>query len=231
MFVRILKGILLGAVQGLTEFLPVSSSGHLLLLERLGVTPPNMLLNLTLHLATLAAVCIVMRRDVWHWIRHPLDAKARWLYLSCIPTAALAVVLSLFAKEWLSGRYLAVGFLLTSCLLVWAGHIQKTAKPLTPFNALAVGVVHGLATLPGLSRSGATVSAMRLAGINENQAISLSFLLAIPVTVGGIAWELLSHGSTELDIPLTVSAALSAFVFGLLSLKAMLRELDAPASR
>ena len=223
MWLRILKGVLLGLVQGLTEFLPVSSSGHLLLLERMGVAAPSLFLNLTLHLSTLLAVCIVMRREVWDWVRHPISKQARWLYLSCLPTAAIAVLLTRFAEDWIDGRYLAVGFLATSCLLLLSGRLPNRNKPLAVPNALWVGVVHGLAVLPGVSRSGATVSAMRYAGIDPQKGVTLSFLLAIPVTVGGMVWQLVSDGVADIDVPLCVAACVAAFLSGLVSLRLMLR--------
>ena len=228
MWLRIVKGILLGLVQGLTEFLPVSSSGHLLLLERLGVAPPDLTLNLLLHLATLVAVCVVMRREVWHWVRHPLDKQARWLYLSCVPTAGLAAALMLWAPDWLVGQYLSLGFLATSCLLLWAGCIARSRRDLRPANALWVGLVHGLATLPGVSRSGATVAAMRLAGIEDRRAVCLSFLLAIPVTVGGLVWQLVHDGVGHLDLPFALAACVAALGSGLVALRVMLRNF-APA--
>ena len=227
MWIRIVKGILLGLVQGLTEFLPVSSSGHLLLLERMGVAPPDLTLNLLLHLSTLASVCVVMRREVWHWVRHPLDKQARWLYCSCLPTAVLAAALMLWAPDWLVGRYLSLGFLATSCLLLWAGNIQRKTRGLTVPNALWVGLVHGLATLPGVSRSGATVAAMRVAGIEDNRAVCLSFLLAIPVTVGGLVWQLVHDGVGGLDWPFALSACTAALLSGLAALKVMLRNFAA----
>lgn len=223
MWMDILKGILLGLVQGLTEFLPVSSSGHLLLLERMGVTAPSLLLNLLTHVATLLSVLILMRKDVILWVRHPLSRRAGWLYLTCIPTALIAASLMYFAKDVLTGKYLSLGFLATSCLLFWGASIRPRHRPLTPVNALLTGVVHGVAALPGLSRSGATVSAMRLMGIDGDEAVRLSFLMSIPVIIGGAVVECIGADWGAVNVPLTVAAALSSFVFGLVGLRVMLR--------
>lgn len=219
----ILRGVLLGAVQGLTEFLPVSSSGHLLLLERLGVAAPSILLNVLVHGATLVAVVIVMRRDVVDWLRHPWDKRARWLYAVCLPTALIAWLISHYAAGWIGGDYLPIGFLATSCLLFWSGSLPDGNRPLTYPNALWTGVVHGLAVLPGLSRSGATIGAMRMAGIGRDEAVRLSFLMSVPVIVGGTVVECIGADWGAVDVPLTVAAVLSAFLFGLLGLKLMLR--------
>ena len=223
MWTEILKGILLGVVQGLTEFLPVSSSGHLLLLERMGVAEPSILLNLLMHVATLLSVVILLRKDVIGWVRHPLSRRARWLYLVCIPTALVAFALRYFAEDALTGAYLPLGFLATSCLLFWGASIPPRHRPLTLGNALFTGVVHGLAALPGLSRSGATVSAMRLAGIDGDEAVRLSFLMSIPVIVGGAAFECIGADWGAVNVPLTIAAALSSFLFGLLGLRLMLK--------
>ena len=223
MWLEILKGILLGMVQGLTEFLPVSSSGHLLLLERMGVAPPSILLNLLMHVASLLAVMILLRKDVIGWVRHPLSRRARWLYLVCIPTALVAFALRYFAEDVLTGTYLPLGFLATSCLLFWGASIPPRSRPLTPANALLTGVVHGLAALPGLSRSGATVSAMRLMGIEGEEAVRLSFLMSVPVIVGGAAYECIGADWGAVNVPLTIAAAVSSFLFGLLGLRLMLK--------
>ena len=223
MWLDVLKGLLLGLVQGLTEFLPVSSSGHLLLLERMGVAPPSMLLNLLLHLSTLLAVVIVMRRDLAGWMRHPFSHEARWLYLTCVPTVLVAGALTYFAHDWLTGAYLSLGFLATSCLLFGGASIAARPRPLGAGNALWTGLVHGLAALPGLSRSGATISAMRLAGIDRDRAVRLSFLISIPVIVGGTVVECVGADWGAVDWPLTVAATAAAFVSGLLALRLMLR--------
>lgn len=223
MWIEIVKGLLLGMVQGLTEFLPVSSSGHLILLERMGLTPPSLLLNLLVHVATLLATILVLRREVWAWVRHPWSKQARWLYLVCVPTAVVAALMMYFAKDALTGRYLPLGFLATSCLLFWSASLNAKPRALTVSNALWVGLAHGLATLPGLSRSGTTISAMRMAGIDHDKAVTLSFLMAIPVTIGGAVVECIGADWGTVNVPLTVAAVVAAFLFGLLGLKVMLR--------
>ena len=222
-FLQIVKGILLGLVQGLTEFLPISSSGHLILLEKLGVAPPSVFLNLLLHVATLLAVCILLRKDLWGWIRHPLSRESRWMILSLVPTVALAVATEIWAKPLLAGAYVSLGFLATSFVLVLGTRLRTTQKPLSVGNALLCGLLHGLAVAPGLSRSGTTVVGMQALGIDQTRAVRLSFLLSIPVILGGTVWECI--GGVDLsgiDIPFLVSAVVAAFVSGLISLRLML---------
>ena len=224
MWLDLLKGLLLGLTQGLTEFLPVSSSGHLLLLERMGVAPPSVFLNLLLHLATLVAVGIVMRREIWACIRHPVGAGTWWLALLCLPTAGVAFALTKWAPSLVEGAWLPLGFLGTSVLLLFARTLPKGDKKLSVPNALWVGAVHGIAVLPGLSRSGATVTAMRIAGIPQERAVTLSFLASIPVIVGGLGLEIVKGVSLAGLSPITLAAAtLSAFVSGLVGLRLMLK--------
>ena len=224
MWLDLLKGLLLGLTQGLTEFLPVSSSGHLLLLERLGVSPPNVFVNLLLHLSTLIAVCIVMRREVWACVRHPMSKRTLWLVLMCVPTAAVAWAISHYFPSLVEGALLPLGFLATSALLFAARALPQGTRSLTPQNALSVGVIHGIAVLPGLSRSGATVTAMRLAGIPQDEAISLSFLASIPVIIGGIVLQLIEGVTLTGVSPVAlVAAVVAAFASGLFSLKWMLK--------
>ncbi len=118
------EALLLGLIQGLCEFLPVSSSGHLVLLQRwLGVDGDTMLFNITVHVATLLAVFAVMRGDILDLIRQPFSSRSKAVLISFIPTAALALLLKTFAPGWVGGRYLAVGFMLSAALLtfMWAG--------------------------------------------------------------------------------------------------------------
>lgn len=222
-FMRILRGLALGLVQGLTEYLPVSSSGHLVLLEHWGVAPPSVFVNLLLHLATLLAIAVGMRRPLWDWIRHPWSKQARWLYLVCLPTAAIALAVQLFLPQVLTGQYVAVGFLATSAVLLAAHTLTNRNRPLGVGNALLVGVVHGIAVVPGLSRSGATVFAMRALGIDKDRAVTLSFLMSVPVIVGGIILQLVQGVDWQsIDWVVVVSAFVAALLSGLFSLRIML---------
>lgn len=224
-FLRILKGIALGIVQGLTEFLPVSSSGHLLLVEKLGVAPPSVATNLLLHVATLFAVVIVMRKSVFELVKKPFSKKALWIYLVCIPTAVLGVIFKLFFEDVLLGKYLSPCFLLTAILLLLPPPTKLKLKPFA--SGIAVGLAQGLAVLPGLSRSGTTIACMNAVGIEKERQVELSFLISIPVIVGGAIFELKDVDFASVDPIMLTSAFLTAFITGIISIKVMLKSYDA----
>lgn len=222
---RILKGIALGVVQGLTEFLPVSSSGHLLLVEKLGVAPPSIATNLLLHVATLFAVTIVMRKSVFELVKKPFSKKALWIYVVCIPTAIIGVIFKLFFEDVLLGKLLSPCFLLTAILLLLPSPEKLKLKPFA--SAVAVGLAQGLAVLPGLSRSGTTIACMNAVGIEKDRRVELSFLISVPVIVGGAIFELKDLDFASADPIMLVSAFLTALVTGIFSIKVMLKSYDA----
>lgn len=218
-FTKILRGIALGLMQGLTEFLPVSSSGHLLLLENMGLASPSVAMNLFLHVATLLSVVIGMRKSVFDWVRHPFSKRSIWLYITCIPTVIIALIFKLYFEELLLGELLIPCFLITAVILL----IPKpnyTKKP-NALNAIFAGISQGFAVLPGLSRSGCTIAALRLSGIDEKECVELSFLMSIPVIIGGFILEFKDFSTFDIDIAVIIPAFITAFLSGLLSLKVM----------
>lgn len=219
--IRILKGFVLGIVQGLTEFLPVSSSGHLLLLERLGVAPPSVAINLFLHVATLVAILVVLRKPAFDIIKHPFNKKTLWIIIASIPTAIIGMVFKLYFEDVLLGKYLSVGFLLTAILLL-------TVKPTKlkmnrHLSAFIVGISQGLAVIPGLSRSGTTISCMTALNYSSEESAELSFLMSIPVIIGGAILELSELSFATIDWTVLSSAFVTALLTGLLSIKVMLK--------
>ncbi len=221
---EIIKYILLGIVQGLTEFLPISSSGHLILLEKFGIGVPSVFFNLMLHIATLGAVALTLRKELWAVIRHPLSKDAKWIYLLSVPTIAIALVFSLFFEELLLGALLPTGFLITSFALAIGSVVKKKECGLNYKNALLTGIAQGIAVLPGISRSGMTITAMTALGIDKDRAVKLSFLMSVPIIIGGAVWEGIKSGFA-LDcgaVPLAVGF-LSAFFSGCIALRFMVK--------
>lgn len=222
--IQAIKYIILGLIQGLTEFLPVSSSGHLVMLEKLGFAEPSVFFNLLLHLASLAAVIIVMRNEVWEWIKHPFSKEAKWIYVLSIPTIIIAFVFSLFFEDLLLGALLPTGFLITSFFLVIANIINKQNKEINYKNALLTGFAQGIATLPGVSRSGITITVMTICGIDRKKAVKLSFLMSIPIIIGGSVWEGIKGGFTlDVNYVYVILGAISAFFGGFFALKVMVK--------
>lgn len=187
---RILEYILLGLVQGASEFLPVSSSGHLLLLEKLGIGEENLFFNVCLHLGTLLSVLICMRKPLADLLRHPFSKTTGYIVLASVPTVALALAFKYLAPSLLGGAYLPLGFMLTAVLL-FASEKLTTPKlaPINSKTALLTGVFQGIAVLPGVSRSGSTIAALRFCGTDRSTAAEFSFLLSVPVIAGSALYE------------------------------------------
>ena len=224
---KYLKAVLVGLTQGLTEFLPVSSSGHLALLARLGVCPTSVFYNLALHLATLAALLIVMRREVKGLLLHPVKGEMKYVLLASLPTVAIALLVKWLFPELLAGRLLGFGFLLTATALFACERFAKPSeKPLDAKISFLTGLAQGVAVLPGVSRSGLTIATARLWGVDAERAAKFSFLLSVPVILGGFLLEgaetgFSAAGADGLEI---VAAGIAAFLSGLFAVKFMLRK-------
>lgn len=198
---QIINGIILGLAQGLTEFLPVSSSGHLMLLEHLGVGEPDLATNLALHFATLLAVLVFYRKKILFLLKHPLDERVKCLLLASVPTAFLAAIIRYFVPQ--TAAFLPFCFCCTSVLLL----LPKICKPKESSLAdhlvkksIFVGVMQGIACFNGISRSGSTVTAFRLMGVNAEESAEMSFLLSIPIIIGSCIVEgLTAEGGFHLN--------------------------------
>ena len=228
------KAALLGIVQGLTEFLPVSSSGHLLLFEwLLGVDTggADMFLGIMLHMGTLAAVLFLYAPKLWAFLKSDRK-KLLYLLLGTIPAGLTGVFLGdLVDKLFFGGEWLWAGFLATALLLLYCDAKAKRARvfrPLTAKSALEVGAAQALAVIPGLSRSGTTLSAGIAVGLDKETAADFSFLLSIPVIAGAVCVELWK----SFQNPAYVSAiswqslavgTICAAVFGFISIQWMLK--------
>lgn len=202
---EVLDAIILGIIQGLTEFLPVSSSGHLELGKAMlgdnSVPEESLLFTVILHFATALSTIVVFRKDVWEIVSGLL--KFKWneetqfsikIIISMLP----AVFLGLFFEEQLEaffgGNIRFVGFMLliTAVLLYFADKAKDTDKKVSFKNAFIVGISQAIAMLPGISRSGATISTSVLLGVDKSKAARFSFLMVVPLIFGKIAKDLLS---------------------------------------
>lgn len=218
---EVLYAIILGIVQGLTEFLPMSSSGHLILLERAGIAKPDICLNLFLHLATLLAVLIVYRKQCFELIKHPFSKKTMLYAVATIPTVIIAVIFKLFLKGLLIGSYLPMCFMFTAFILGLADIIKNSKiSTLNGKNAFLTGIMQGIAVLPGVSRSGSTIATLTLLGVPKKEAKDFTFMLSIPIIIGGTIVEFADNDLTFSLSPIALMLAfLFAFFCGLLSIK------------
>ena len=205
----IIDAIILGVIQGLTEFLPVSSSGHLELGKAIlgdkSVPEESLLFTVVLHFATALSTIVVFRKDILDLIKGAL--KFKWNDdLQFIAKIALsmspAVFVGLFFEEQLealfSGNILLVGCMLiiTAVLLFLADKAKYTNKKVSFKNAFVIGISQAIAILPGISRSGATISTSVLLGNDKMKAARFSFLMVIPLIFGKIAKDILSGDLT-----------------------------------
>lgn len=227
----IFQAAFLGAIQGVCEFLPISSSGHLVLFQQLmGLQEGSQLFDVMLHLGTLLAVFIVLFKDIVLIIKHPTGKTMRLLIVATIPTVIIAV---LFKKPldaaFSTGRFLGISFIFTALLLLVAenyGGGKKRLKETKYTDSVKIGIFQGVALLPGVSRSGSTIAGSLLSGLDRNFAARFSFLMSIPAILGAVVLEgkdLISGGLSNVQwTPIAVGVAVAA-VTGILSIKLMLR--------
>ena len=234
--------IILGIIQGLTEFLPVSSSGHLVVLYAIfGIEDNTVILSILLHLATLLAVLIYYRKDIWILITHPLCHTNRKLLVTTIFTCLVVLAIKPIIDLGFGGDYISIFFVITGILLIVSdivankkkkiGVIENTSTinyseymqnlPLTYTQAIIIGVSQGIACIPGISRSGTTIATSRILGCDQISA-KYSFLISIPIIIGSLLLEIIDGATLAgVNIPGIIVAFVLCFVVGLLCIKVM----------
>lgn len=193
---NMLEAIILGVVQGIAEFLPISSSGHLVLFQKLfGIDEPGMLFDVILHIGTLIPIMVVYWSDIWELIKKPFQKYVYMLIIATLP----AVFVGLFFEDYIdalfaTGQLLGFGFLFTGIMLMYADKKttgQKTEEDMTYADALFIGCMQGIAVMPAVSRSGSTISGALFRNINRESAAKFSFLMSIPVIGGALLLQIL----------------------------------------
>ena len=202
---EVIDAILLGIIQGLTEFLPVSSSGHLELGKAIlgdnSVPEESLLFTVVLHFATALSTIVVFRKDIFDIIKGVFAFK--WnedtkfvvkIAVSMLPAAIIGFTFESELSALFGGNIKLVGFMLiiTALLLYLADKAKNTRKKVSFSNALVIGFSQAIAMLPGISRSGATISTSVLLGNDKTKAARFSFLMVVPLIFGKIAKDILS---------------------------------------
>ena len=232
---------LLGLVQGLAEFLPISSSGHLAVLQNflaIGDMENHMLFDVLLHLGTLAAVVLAFWKDVrevvteflrmLHLRRTPRGLKPNrrerrlisFLILATLPLIPAAFLSNVVESLYQNTFFIGFAFVMTGFLLFAAdrmGHGNKDERSSTSADAIVVGLAQAVAVVPGLSRSGTTISAGMLRGFERSFAVKFSFLLSIPAVVGANLVSIIKVFSTGVEwsyVPMYLVGVVCAFVSG-----------------
>jgi undecaprenyl-diphosphatase len=233
----ILEAIVLGIIQGLTEFLPVSSSGHLELAKAIlgdsSVAEESLTFTVVLHFATALSTLVVFKKEVIEIFKGLF--QFRWntefkfslkIIISMLPAVIVGLLFEKELESFFGGRILLVGsmLLLTAVLLLLADKAKNTKKEVSFLNAVLIGFSQAIAMLPGISRSGATISTSVLLGIDRTRAAKFSFLMVVPLIFGKIGKDLLSGDlnlqSSEI-IPI-LTGFIAAFLAGLLACKWMI---------
>lgn len=223
--------VVLGIVQGLCEFLPISSSGHLVLLSKIFGVEDSLFVSVILHVATLLAVIVVMHKEVFYIVKHPFSKETMQLSVSTIITCVVAIVLMPIISTSFEGEFLPWAFLITSILLFIVELYSKKKmikKEKFSFkHAVVIGFAQGLAIFPGISRSGATISAGLLSGADRGQSARFSFLVSLPIIIGSLIMEIIKiciRGEQIAVNPLGIVVSFTvAFLVGMASIKFMLR--------
>ena len=257
----LLQSVLMGLIQGLTEFLPVSSSGHLALFKILFNvnTDTGLLFDVMLHVGTLLAVCIVYYKDIIHLVKEfvgmivdciynftiLIGKKGNGVYrhvvhngyrkfvmlviVSTIPTGILGFVASDLVTAASEILFVpGICLMITAVLLFICDHIpegHKKPKQVSYANAFIIGICQGIATLPGISRSGTTITACTISGFDRKFAVKYSFIMSIPAILGAMVLQLKDIGSMTLEpsqIGIYAIGMVVSAVVGYICIKAML---------
>ncbi|ADO77143.1 undecaprenyl-diphosphate phosphatase [Halanaerobium praevalens] len=230
-----LQAIFLGIIQGLTEFIPVSSSGHLVIAQSfLNIKEDQILFNVILHIGTLIPIFIVFKQDIKDMILFKKEKRKEIIYilLAIIPTGIIGVLFEDFFAELFSNSYLtALMLILTGLILYITEKIEsgtKEVEDLKFWQPFLVGLAQAGAIIPGISRSGTTIAASLFQGLNREAAARFSFLMSVPV-IGGAGLlqflNVLEKGSFELEIKIVILGFLAASISGYLAIKILLKVL------
>lgn len=233
-----IDAIILGIIQGLTEFLPVSSSGHLELGKAIlgdnSIPEESLLFTVVLHFATALSTIVIFRKDVWEIIKGLFSFQ--WneetqfslkIIISMIPAALVGLLLEDFMEVFFDGAIIIVGIMLlvTAVLLYLADMAKTTAKGVSYRSAFVIGMAQMVAMLPGISRSGATISTAVLLGIDKTKSARFSFLMVVPLILGKVAKDIFSGDISFESAQIGAMGAgfVAAFLAGLIACTWMIK--------
>lgn len=226
MLKEILLTILLGIIQGFTEFLPISSSGHLILLQEVfGIKQNVLFTTIILHFGTLVAVVVFYFKDLINIVKNR-EYKTIWLlFLATLP----ACIVGLFFEDIFQGantsKFLTFSFLFTAIILLLGQKLSKKNKltEIRTKNALSMGLFQCIALFPGVSRSGLTIFGGVMSGTVCEKSTKFSFLMSIPIIFGSLILELFKVDLATISITPLIFGFISAFICGLIAIKFMVK--------
>lgn len=237
-----LEALILGIIQGLTEFLPVSSSGHLELGKAVfGIhTSESMTFTIVVHAATVLSILVVFRKDIFSLLKSLFTFKNNEdnryilkLLISAIPVVILGIFYGDEIKNLFTANVMFVGFMLilTGGLLTWAHYAKDGKRKINFLDAIIIGIAQAIAVIPGISRSGATISTALILGNNKTKAARFSFLMVIIPILGAVGKDIydnyLSSTATatadQISMSVLTIGFVAAFISGLLACNLMLK--------
>ena len=233
--------IILGIIQGLTEFLPVSSSGHLVLFSNLFGVSESLFVSVILHMATLLSVVVVLRKQIIYYLKHPLCDGVKKLVVASVPTCLIVLVLLPVIEKSFGGAFLPFCFMTSAFLLaftdlffarrksksMYAEIKDENFSGISYLQAFYMGIAQGFAVFPGISRSGSTICAGMLSGGDKSSVAEFSFLMSLPIIFLSLFKEIYDLSTTDaklqIDIVPLILAFIFAFIIGMLAIKFMIR--------
>ena len=238
----ILQGLILGAIQGLTEFLPVSSSGHLILTRLLmGISDASsqagayLIFDILLHAGTLAAVIITFWHDWWEMLKHLFHSRLFMLLIvASIPALIADLLFADLIESLFTGWFMGISFLVTALFLILGEFVSKRQRKAkmdpTVSSSLVMGCFQAIALLPGISRSGASITGGLIAGLDRKTSAKFSFMMSAPAILGSLLVEgkdALAQGYLqELEILPTALGVVTAAISGCFAIRFMLRLIE-----
>jgi undecaprenyl-diphosphatase len=237
---NLVEAFLLGAIQGVTEWLPISSSGHLVLAQSLldVTSSENLVFDLIVHLGTLLAVCVYFSKELGRIIlsmltkREKRDAQLNTLrklgfllLVATVPAGMAGVVLSSTIEDLFDVRTVGIALIVNGFLLfVFSRYGSSgTRRNATLKDALVIGLFQAISIIPGISRSGSTIGGGMLRGLEREVAAVFAFLVSVPTLVGAIGYGALTLDSYDLDIAAAITGLFVAFATGLISIQYLLK--------
>ncbi len=237
---EVLDALILGIVQGIAEWLPISSSGHLVIAQELmGMEAgENLFFDLVVHLGTVLAVCVYFRKQLWRIVRalfskapepgseeHRMRTLGLMLIIGTIPAAVAGATLSDRFEDIFSLGMVGAALLVNGVILLVAERagIAGARKEVGTVDAVAVGVCQAIAVVPGISRSGLTLSGGLFRGLEKEVAATFAFLLSVPILLGAFAYGAVSLDRYDADLVTLLIGGASAFLVGLVSIDYLLK--------
>ena len=235
---ELIEALILGVVQGVTEWLPVSSSGHLVIGQEILGLPAeeNLLFDLMVHLGTVLAVCLYFRKELFRIVhaliprsecgpeRDQLRLLGAMIAVGTIPIAVVGLLLSGEIEEIFTLEMVGVALMVNAAVLFVAERMASDRKrSVRLFDAVVIGLFQAVAIIPGISRSGFTISGGLMRGVEREAAATFAFLLSVPALLGAFAYGIVALDRYDAELTAMLVGLVSAFVVGLASIDVLLR--------